>query len=122
MRRRPRSKANPRKQATARRAFTAADVRLMLSNPVYAYGTFGLQPAERVAEEVMRFNAQLAHAVREIGVTFTVADLDQRFQALLQHLEDAGTYQRDIETFYNPKRFHATLGFLSSVDFELQSY
>ena len=65
----------------------------MLSSPVYTYG-INLQPTERVAEEVMKLNAQLAQIVRETGVTFTLADLDHRFQALLRHLEEDGTCQR----------------------------
>ena len=65
----------------------------MLSNPVYAYG-INLLPEERVAEEVMKLNAQLAQAMRETGVTLTLDDLDQRFQALLQQLEDSGIYKR----------------------------
>ena len=76
--------------------FTAADVRLMLSSPVYAYG-INLQPAERVAEEVMKLNAQLAQQMRETGVTFTLDDLDQRFQALLQQLEDDGICQHGVD-------------------------
>jgi hypothetical protein len=42
----------------------------------------------------MKLNAQLAQAVREAGVTFTLDDLDQRFLALLQQLEDSGVYHR----------------------------
>ena len=64
------------------------DVYLMLSNPVYAYG-INLLPAERVAEEGMKLNAQLAQEMRETGVTLTLDDLDQRFQALLRYLENA---------------------------------
>jgi hypothetical protein len=56
-------------QAPNGRAFTAADVRLMLSSPVYAYGTCGLQPAEHVAEEVMKLNAKLSLVVRETGAS-----------------------------------------------------
>jgi hypothetical protein len=74
--------------AAALAAVTASDVRLMQSSPAYAYG-ISLQPAERVAEEVMKLNAQLAQQVRETGTTFTPVDLDQWFQALLQHPEDA---------------------------------
>jgi hypothetical protein len=37
---------------------------------------------DHVAEEVMQFNAQFAHEVREIGVTFTLDELNQRLQAL----------------------------------------
>jgi hypothetical protein len=93
MRRNPRSKANPPRQATSLRAVTTDDVRLMLSSPVYAYG-INLQPAERVAEEVMKLNVQLAQVKRETGTTFTLDDLDQRIQALLQHLESDGVCQR----------------------------
>ncbi len=53
----------------------------MLSSPVYAYG-INLLPAERVAEEVMTLNVQLAQTVREIGATFTLDDLDQIFHAI----------------------------------------
>jgi hypothetical protein len=66
----------------------------MLSSPAYAYD-INLLPAERVAEEVMKLNAQLAEIVRETGATFTLDDLDQRFQVLLQQLEDSGSYHRD---------------------------
>src|SRR5450759_3860653 len=75
MHRKPRSNANPRQQAPTGQAFTAADVRLMLSSPVYAYG-INLLPAERVAEEVTKLNVQLAQVKRETGATFTLADLD----------------------------------------------
>jgi len=68
----------------------------MLSSPVYAYG-INLQPAERVAEEVMKLNALLAQVVKETGVTFTLADLDQRFQSLLHQLEADGICQRDVD-------------------------
>ena len=71
------------------------DVRLTpgVSSPVYAYG-INLLPAERVAEEVMKLNALLAQEMRETGATFTLDDLDQRFQALLQQLEDTGICSR----------------------------
>jgi hypothetical protein len=93
MRRRSQSKANPRQQAPTGRPFTAADVRLMLSSPVYANG-INLLPAERVAEEVTQFNTRLAQIMRETGVTYSLADLDQRFQVLLQQLEDTGICHR----------------------------
>jgi hypothetical protein len=54
----------------------------MLSGPVYAFG-INLQPAERVAEEVMKLNVRLAQGIRETGVTFTLADLNQRCKTLL---------------------------------------
>ena len=38
----------------------------------------------------MKLNAQLAQVVRETGATFTLDDLDRRFQALLQQLEEDG--------------------------------
>ena len=87
MRRKPKSQPDPVKQP-----FTPADVRLMLSSPMYAYG-INLLPAERVAEEVMKLNTQLAQQVKETGVTFTLDDLDQRFQTLLHMLEELGTCQ-----------------------------
>ena len=65
------------------RKSTATDARFLLSSPVYAYG-INLLPAERVAEEVMKLNSQLAQAVRDTGATFTLDELDQRSQALLQ--------------------------------------
>ncbi len=65
----------------------------MLSGPVYAYGV-NLLPAEYVAEGVMKLNAQLAHEVRETGATFTLDDLDRRFQTLLKRLEEDGTCRR----------------------------
>ena len=65
----------------------------MLSSPVYAYG-INLLPSERVAEEVTRLNAQLALEMLETGVTFTLDELDQRFQVLLQQLEDSGICHR----------------------------
>jgi len=68
----------------------------MLSSPVYAYG-INLQPIERVADEVMKLNAQLAADMQETGVTFTPDDLDQRFQALVRHLEDDGICRRDVD-------------------------
>ena len=95
MRRRSRPKANVRKPAPAGEAFTAEDVQLILSSPVYAYGTCGLQPTERVPEEVMKLNALLALLVRETGATFTLDDLDHRYQTLLRQLEDTGVFRRD---------------------------
>jgi hypothetical protein len=68
----------------------AVDVRLMLSSPMYVYGTYGLLPAERVAEEVMKLNAQIAQEIRDSGVTYSLADLDQQLQAILQKLEADG--------------------------------
>ena len=65
----------------------------MLSSPVCAYG-INLVPAKRVAEEVMKLNTQLAKQMPEAGITFIVNDLDQRFQALLQRLENDGVCQR----------------------------
>jgi hypothetical protein len=65
----------------------------MQASPVYAYG-INLQPAERVAEEVMQLNTHLAQAVRETGATFTLDYLDQRIQALLYQLEDARICRR----------------------------
>jgi hypothetical protein len=59
MQQKPRSKANPRQQASTGRPFTAADVRLMRSSPIYAYG-INLQPAEHVVEEVMMLNTKWA--------------------------------------------------------------
>jgi hypothetical protein len=62
---------------------------LMLSSPVYAYG-INLLPSERVAEEVMKLNTQLAQQMGENGATFTLEDLDQRYQPLLKQLEVSG--------------------------------
>ncbi len=73
---------------------TSADVCVMLSSPVYAYG-INLVPAERVAKAVMQLNAQLAHEMRDIGATFTLNQLDQRFQALLRELEKSGRCTRE---------------------------
>jgi hypothetical protein len=58
-----RANAAIRKTAVIAPAFTAADVRLMLSSPVYAYG-INLLSAERVAEEVMKLNVQFAQQIR----------------------------------------------------------
>jgi hypothetical protein len=65
----------------------------MLSDPAYAYGV-NLLPAERVADEVMKLNARLAQQVRDNSVTFTLDDLDQRFQTLLKQLQDSGVCHR----------------------------
>jgi hypothetical protein len=73
--------------------FTAKDVRLMLSSPVYAYG-INLVPAERVTEAVMQLNAHLAQQVRDRGASFTLDDLDRRFKALLHELETSGQCTR----------------------------
>jgi hypothetical protein len=54
-----------------------------------------LQPAERVAEEVMKVNARFAQEMWETGATFTLNDLDHRIQALPKQLEDTGTCRRD---------------------------
>jgi hypothetical protein len=82
-------------QAPAVLLFTAVDVRLTpgVSSPVYAY-VINLLPTERVAEEVMRLNTQLAQVMRETGAAYTLTDLDQRFTALLSQLETDGTCQR----------------------------
>lgn len=65
----------------------------MLSSPVYAYG-INLVPAERVADAVMQLNAQLAQEMRDAGATFTLDELDRRFQSLLQELEVTGQCTR----------------------------
>jgi hypothetical protein len=65
----------------------------MLSDPAYAYGV-NLLPAERVADEVMRLNTQIAQDVRAAGATFTLNALDRRFQALLKRLEEPGICRR----------------------------
>jgi hypothetical protein len=65
----------------------------MLSSPVYAYG-INLVPADRVADAVMQLNTQLAQAMRDTGTTFTLDELDRRFQALLQELEVSGQCAR----------------------------
>ena len=93
MARRPEPTDQPSKQTPNRRSFTAADVRRMLSDPAYGYGV-NLQPVERATEAVMQLDQQLAQKVRESGVTFTLDDLDQRFQALLKQLEDSGVCHR----------------------------
>lgn len=93
MRHRPRSKSYPRQQTPTGRAFTATDARFLLSSPVYAY-SINLLPVERVAEEVMKLNVQLAQEMRETGVTFTLGNLDLRFQTLLQQLKDNGICHR----------------------------
>jgi len=67
-----------------------------VSSPVYAYG-INLLPAERVAEAVMKLNTQLAKEMREIGATFTLGNLDQRFQGLLHQLEVDGICVRDAD-------------------------
>jgi hypothetical protein len=72
---------------------SAEDVRHMLSSPVYAYG-INLVPAERVAAAVMQLNMQLAQEMRDSGATFTLDELDQRFQALLRELETSGQCTR----------------------------
>ena len=65
----------------------------MPSCPVNAYG-INLLPAERVADRVKKLNAQLAQTVWETSATSTLDDLDQRYQALLQRLEDTGICSR----------------------------
>jgi hypothetical protein len=49
---------------------------------------------EHYAELVMRLNKQLAQEMQDTSVTFTLNDLDQRFQALLQRLESDSTCRR----------------------------
>jgi hypothetical protein len=73
--------------------FTAGDVRLILSSPVYAYG-INLLPAERVADAVMQTNRQLAREVRDTGESFSLEELDRRFLALFSELEASGTCTR----------------------------
>ena len=48
-----------------------------------------------MADEVTQLNQQLAQEVRNTGATFTLDDLDRRFQTLLKQLEDSGTCRRD---------------------------
>ena len=93
MPRKPRPSHDSHPQALSGQLFTAAGVRRMLSDPGYAYGV-NLLPAERVTEAVMKLNAQLAKQVRDNSVTFTLDDLDQRFQALLKQLQDSGVCHR----------------------------
>jgi hypothetical protein len=73
--------------------FTANDVRIMLSSPVYAYG-INLLPADKVAEAVMQLNTELAQTMRQTGKRYTLDELDQEFQALLQALEASDGYTR----------------------------
>jgi hypothetical protein len=69
------------------------DVRRMLSSPVYAYG-INLVPAEHVSAAVMQLNMQLAQELRATGTTFTLDELDRRFESLLQELEISGRCTR----------------------------
>ena len=74
-------------------AMTAKDVRIMLSSPVYAYG-INLLPTERVANAVMNLNSNLAQEMRESRKSFTLEELDERFQSLLRELETTEGYTR----------------------------
>jgi hypothetical protein len=65
----------------------------MLTSPVYTYG-INLLPTERVAGEVMKLNVQLALAMQVTGVTYSLNDIDQCFQALLRQLENYGICKR----------------------------
>ena len=82
------SKQQPREK------FTAEDVRFVLSSPVYTYG-INLQPAERVADAVMRLNEHLAQEMQNTGIALSLDALDIRYQALLQELETSGLYTRE---------------------------
>jgi hypothetical protein len=79
-----------RKSKPSRAPFTADDVRLMLSSPVYGYG-INLLPADRAAEAVMQLNIRLAHEMRDTGKVFSLEELDRHFQALFSELETLGT-------------------------------
>ena len=74
--------------------FTAENVRFILSNPVYSYG-INLQPAEQVADAVMRLNEHLAQEMQNTRVAFSLAALDARYQVLLQELEASGLYTHE---------------------------
>ena len=86
-----------RKRQRSRAPFTADDVRLMLSSPVYGYG-INLQPAERAAEAVIQLNTRLAQEMRDTGNTFSSEELDQRFQILFNELETSGTCTREADS------------------------
>jgi hypothetical protein len=47
-----------------------------------------------VTEAVMRLNTRPAQEVRDTSTTFTLDDLDRRFQSLLKQLEDSGVCHR----------------------------
>lgn len=85
-----------RKRRSSTAPFTAGDVRLILNSPVYAYG-INLQPSERVAEAVMHLNTQLAREMHDTGATFTLEELDRRFQMMLSELEASGTCIREMD-------------------------
>jgi len=76
---------------------TAEDVRQTLSNPLYGYG-INLVPMERVVEAVMQLNTKLAQQMRDSSKTFTLDELDQRFQALFKQFEESGTCVREVDT------------------------
>ncbi len=83
-----------RRPATA--PFTADDVRLMISSPVYGY-CINLQPTERASEAVMQLNTRLAQEMRDTGTVFTSEELDRRFRALLLELEASGNCTRGVD-------------------------
>jgi hypothetical protein len=86
-----------RKRQRSTRPFTADDVRRILSSPVYGYG-INLQPADRVAADVMQLNTQLAQELRDTDTLFSLAELDHRFQTLFRKLETSGTCTRRADS------------------------
>jgi hypothetical protein len=73
--------------------WTAAQVRDLLTNPVYGYGIV-LQPVDRVPDEIQKFEAQLADDQNKRGFGFTLQELDERFQSFFTSLVEGGSFTR----------------------------
>jgi hypothetical protein len=86
---RPSSRSHPARP----QQWTAAQVRDLLTNPVYGYGIV-LQPVDRVPAEIQKFEAQLADDQNKRGFGFTLQELDERFQAFFTSLIESGSFTR----------------------------
>jgi hypothetical protein len=90
--RRPSSRSRPARP----QPWTAAQVRDVLTNPIYGYGIV-LEPADRVPIEIQEFEAQLADEQNKRGFGFTLQGLDERFQSFFTSLVESGSFTRGKE-------------------------
>jgi recombinase len=89
-----RSGERPRISKSHSGRWTPEHVRAMLTNPVYGYGIV-LEPTEVVSKQVQQLERALAREHNERGKSFSVTELDQRFQALFRQLVEEGLCRRE---------------------------
>jgi hypothetical protein len=82
-----------RSRSARAQQWTAAQVRDLLTNPIYGYGIV-LEPAVRVPAEIQKFEAQLADEQNKRGFGFTLQELDERFQSFITSLVESGSFTR----------------------------